>query len=331
MAIQKSKAIIVTGGAGFIGSAMVWKLNQIGFDRIIVVDTLEESEKWKNLRQLRFDDFIHKDKLWEKLDQRSFAASVQAVIHMGACSATTERNADYLYENNFRYSQRLGQWSLTQRKRFVYASSGATYGDGSRGFSDNDKISPTLLPLNMYGYSKQLFDLWVLRQNLQKNMAGIKFFNVYGPNEYHKEDMMSVVCKAYNQIKRTGTLKLFKSYKTEYVDGDQKRDFVYVKDAVAAMAWLLEHPKVNGIFNLGTGKARTWNDLAKATFDAMNQALNIQYIPMPEDIRDRYQYFTQAETDKLRRAGYKAAFTPLEDGVHDYVKNYLSKEDNPYL
>lgn len=329
---SKSKKIyVVTGGAGFIGSAMVWKLNQLGLRDIWVVDQLGMDEKWKNLRSLKFADFVPKDQLFQLLNSKGVAAKVTAIVHMGACSSTTERDADYLYQNNFTYSCRLADWAVRQGVRFLYASSAATYGNGLLGYSDDDGVTPTLLPMNMYGYSKQLFDGWVLKNNLQKVFVGFKFFNVYGPNEYHKGDMMSVICKAYSQISETGKLKLFKSYRPEYADGGQQRDFVYVKDAVNVMAWFLDRPRSHGIFNLGSGQARTWNDLARAIFAAMGKPLNIEYIPMPESIRDRYQYFTCADMTKLTRAGCPQAFTRLEDGVRDYVVNYLASPEHPYL
>ncbi len=320
---------IVTGGAGFIGSAFVWKLNELGIDDILIVDNLGTTQKWKNLVNLRYYDYLHKDDFLEELYASRFP-KIESIIHMGACSSTTELDADYLMDNNFHYTKELAKYCLANNIRFIYASSAATYGDGSLGFSDDHSIIPKLKPLNMYGYSKQLFDLWALKKEILDKIVGIKFFNVYGPNEYHKGDMKSVVCKAYYQIKETGKLKLFKSYKPEYKDGEQKRDFVYIKDCVDVMAWFLERRDVNGIFNLGTGKARTWNDLAKATFSAMGLETNIEYIDMPEAIRDKYQYFTQADMKKLQDAGYKRKFTSLEDAVKDYVQNYLSKE-NQYL
>ena len=320
---------IVTGGAGFIGSAFVWKLNELGIDDILIVDNLGTTQKWKNLVNLKYYDYIHKDDFINKLHPNRFS-KIESIIHMGACSSTTELDADYLMDNNFHYTKSLAKFCLANNIRFIYASSAATYGDGSLGFSDDHNIIPKLKPLNMYGYSKQLFDLWALKKEILDRVVGIKFFNVYGPNEYHKGDMKSVVCKAYYQIKETGKLKLFKSYKPEYKDGEQKRDFVYIKDCVDAMAWFLERRDVNGIFNLGTGMARTWNDLAKATFSAMGLETNIEYIDMPEAIRDKYQYFTQADMKKLQDAGYKQEFTSLEDAVKDYIQNYLSKE-NQYL
>ncbi len=322
--------IIVTGGAGFIGSAFVWKLNQEGIDNIIIVDRLGTSDKWKNLVNLRFVNYIHKDDFLEMIDTDMVPFKIDAIIHMGACSSTTERDADYLWHNNYAYTKILTEWALEHDVRFIYASSAATYGDGSKGFSDNHKKTDDLKPINMYGYSKQVFDLWVLRQKLENRMAGIKFFNVFGPNEYHKGDMSSVIFKAFHQIRETGKVRLFKSYKKEYKDGGQMRDFVYIKDCVNVMWWLFNNPKANGIFNLGTGKARTWNDLIKAVFAAMKKKTNIEYIPMPETLRNQYQYFTEAEMTKLKKAGCPVKFSSLEDSAHDYVTKYLQKTD-PHL
>jgi ADP-L-glycero-D-manno-heptose 6-epimerase len=320
--------IIVTGGAGFIGSAFVWKLNQEGIDNIIIVDRLGTSDKWKNLVNLRFVNYVHKDDFLEMIDTDTLPFEIDAIIHMGACSSTTERDADYLWHNNYVYTNLLAEWALERGIRFIYASSAATYGDGTKGFSDDHKKISELKPINMYGYSKQVFDLWALRQKLEGRMAGIKFFNVFGPNEYHKGDMSSVIFKAFHQIKETGKVNLFKSYKKEYEDGGQMRDFVYVKDCVNVMWWLLKNPKTNGIFNLGTGKARTWNDLIKAVFAAMKKKPNIEYIAMPEALRNQYQYFTEAEMSKLKKAGCPVKFSSLEDSVRDYVVNYLQKSDS---
>jgi ADP-L-glycero-D-manno-heptose 6-epimerase len=249
---------------------------------------------------------------------------------MGACSSTTERDADFLMENNFHYTCRLADWAIEHGVRFIYASSAATYGDGAQGFSDNDETSPLLRPINMYGYSKQLFDLKVLRERIADRVAGIKFFNVFGPNEYHKDDMTSVIFKAFHQIRETGMVRLFKSYKPEYPDGGQKRDFVYVKDCVDVLWWLLNHKEANGIFNLGTGKARTWNDLIRAVFAALGLPPQIEYIEMPEAIRGQYQYFTEAKMEKLCAAGCLTAFRPLEEATADYVQGHLLAAD-PYL
>jgi ADP-L-glycero-D-manno-heptose 6-epimerase len=319
--------IIVTGGAGFIGSAFVWKLNQEGIEDIVIVDRLGTTDKWKNLVNLRYVDYIHKDDFLEMIYDDSVPFDVEAIIHMGACSSTTERDADYLWQNNYVYTGQLAQWALEKNTRFIYASSAATYGDGAMGFSDDhDKIN-ALKPINMYGYSKQIFDLGVLKHSWENKLTGIKFFNVFGPNEYHKADMTSVIFKAFHQIKETGLVKLFKSYKNDYPDGGQKRDFVYVKDCVNALWWLFQHPDVNGIFNLGTGKARTWNDLISAVFAAMGLKTNIEYIEMPEALRNQYQYFTEAKMDKLKNVGNLSKPGSLEDSVKDYVQNYLMKED----
>jgi ADP-L-glycero-D-manno-heptose 6-epimerase len=318
---------IVTGGAGFIGSAFVWKLNGMGITDIVVVDELGTSESWKNLVGLRYADYLHKDAFLDLVLHDELPFDVDSVTHMGACSATTELDADYLMENNYRYSVTLAAWCLEHDVRFINASSAATYGDGSRGFSDYEARLGELRPLNMYGYSKQLFDLWARREGVLGSLASLKFFNVFGPNEYHKGDMMSVVCKAHTQIGQTGRLKLFKSYHPDYPDGGQMRDFVYVKDCVDVMWWLLQHPEVGGVFNVGTGQARTWNDLARSVFAAMNLPENIDYIDMPEQLRGKYQYFTQAEMAKLAATGCPVRFTSLEDAVKDYVQGYLGREE----
>jgi ADP-L-glycero-D-manno-heptose 6-epimerase len=319
--------IVVTGGAGFIGSAFVWKLNQEGIENIVIVDRLGTKDKWKNLVNRRFAEFIHKDDFLPLVCADRVPFAVSAIIHMGACSATTERDADFLWQNNYEYTRSLAQWAIKHNIHFIYASSAATYGDGSRGFSDDHGKIATLRPINMYGYSKQVFDLWVLNNSLEDKIAGIKFFNVFGPNEYHKEDMTSVIFKAYHQIRETGQVRLFKSYKPEYADGGQLRDFVYVKDCINTMWWFLQNPSANGIFNLGTGKARSWNDLIVAVFAALGLKPNIEYIPMPEGLRNQYQYFTEAKMDKLQAAGCPAVFSSLEDSVRDYVVNYLQNTD----
>ena len=322
--------IIVTGGAGFIGSAFIWRLNQEGIDDIVIVDSLGTDDKWKNLVNLRFTDYIHKDNFLRLICDDQLPFDVSAIVHMGACSSTTERDADYLWNNNYLYTKTLAEWALKRGIRFIYASSAATYGDGTQGFSDDHSKTSQLRPINMYGYSKQIFDLWVLRNSVEKKSAGIKFFNVFGPNEYHKEDMTSVIFKAFHQIKETGKVKLFKSYLPKYPDGGQMRDFVYIKDCIDVMWWLFNNPAANGIFNLGTGKARTWNDLITAVFTAMGIKTNIEYIEMPESLRNQYQYFTEAKMDKLKAAGNPVAFSSLEDSVRDYVVNYLQKPDQHF-
>lgn len=321
---------IVTGGAGFIGSAMLWKLNEMGIDDIIVVDNLAKTEKWKNLVNRRYEEYVHRDEFLDMLLHDCMPWDVTAIVHMGACSSTTERDADFLMTNNLRYSKALCEYALEHDARFINASSAATYGDGSLGFEDSIASMQKLKPLNMYGYSKQLFDVWANNNNILDKIASLKFFNVYGPNEYHKGNMMSVVCKAYTQIGETNAMKLFKSYHPDYENGGQKRDFVYVKDCVEAMWWLLENPQAGGLFNIGTGTARTWNDLANSVFAAMNKKSNISYIEMPEELRGKYQYFTQATMDRLQASGCPVTFRSLEEGAKDYVQNYLMQED-PYL
>ncbi len=319
--------LIVTGGAGFIGSALVWKLNSEGINNIIIVDRLGTTDKWKNLVNGYFVDYFHKDDFLEMIREDRIPFNVKGVVHMGACSSTTERDADYLMENNYRYSRVLAEWAMKKGIRFVYASSAATYGDGSAGFSDDDRATQSLRPINIYGYSKQLFDLWVLRNRFHHKIAGVKFFNVFGPNEYHKGDMKSVVYKAYHQITETGRVGLFKSYKPEYNDGEQMRDFVYIKDCVEVLWWLLGKREVNGIFNLGTGHARTWNDLVTAVFSAMGRDPQIDYIEVPQTIRGQYQYFTEAKMEKLCATGCSVSFQLLEEAVHDYVVHYLEKNN----
>jgi ADP-L-glycero-D-manno-heptose 6-epimerase len=322
--------IVVTGGAGFIGSAFVWKLNSEGIEDIVVVDRLGTSDKWKNLVNRRFVEYIHKDDFLKMVYADQVPFTVRAVVHMGACSSTTEKDADYLWTNNYLYSCRLADWAIRNGIRFLYASSAATYGDGSLGFSDDDATTSLLKPINMYGYSKQVFDLWALKRGADQHMAGLKFFNVFGPNEFHKGDMTSVVFKAFHQIRATGKVRLFKSYRPEYPDGGQMRDFVYVKDCVEAMWWLLNHPEANGIFNLGSGKARTWNDLMAAVFRAMDRPAVIDYIDMPPGLDEQYQYFTEAKMDRLASTGCPVPSAPLEEAVQDYVANHLSQHD-PYL
>lgn len=318
--------IVVTGGAGFIGSCVVSKLNHLGRNDIIVVDALGEDDKWKNLRALDFHDYLDRDALLPYLRN---ARQVEAVVHMGACSATTERDSHFLMENNYRYTLDLATHCLEHGIRFIYASSAATYGDGEMGYADDPERLQELKPLNMYGYSKHLFDLKARREGWLKEIVGLKFFNVYGPNEYHKDNMVSVVYRAFHQIKETGSVKLFKSHRPDYENGGQMRDFIYVDDVVRVITALLDEPNVNGIFNLGTGKARTFSDLAEAVFAAMGLPPKIEYIDMPEHLRDRYQYFTQAETARLQSHGGALGkpFISLEDGVADYVKNYLEKDE----
>ncbi|AOS83505.1 ADP-glyceromanno-heptose 6-epimerase [Chlorobaculum limnaeum] len=318
--------IIITGGAGFIGSAMLWELNRNGADEVLVVDDLGKASegKWLNLRGLRYADFIHKDDLPALLEHDRLP-QIDAVIHMGAISSTTEQDANLLLRNNYEYSKMLAMWCARKETRFIYASSAATFGDGSEGYRDGIEALDRLRPLNMYGYSKHLFDCWMLRDGLLDKAAGLKFFNVYGPNEYHKEEMTSVVFKAFNQIGDNGSVRLFRSHNPDYANGEQMRDFVYVKDCTKIMQWLIETPSATGLFNIGTGQARSFRELVTATFDAMERPVSIEFIDMPETIRDKYQYYTCAECDHLRQAGYTGRMTPLEEGVRDYVQNYLGK------
>ncbi|NHQ60984.1 ADP-glyceromanno-heptose 6-epimerase [Chlorobium sp. BLA1] len=323
--------IILTGGAGFIGSAMVWELNRYGEKNIIIVDDLGSTttNKWRNLSGLHFADFIQKDLFPDLLESGAFR-DISAIIHMGANSSTTETDADHLLVNNYGYSKKLASYCMAHDTRLIYASSAATYGDGSNGYSDNIAEIDRLRPLNMYGYSKQLFDRWADANGILTHAAGLKFFNVYGPNEYHKQDMSSVVFKAYHQICEKGSVELFRSHRPDYRDGEQLRDFVYVRDCTRIMLWLLDNPSATGLFNVGTGTARSFLDLAKATFSALGQEPVINYTPMPETLRDKYQYYTCADMTRLRSAGYHEPFTSLEEGVKEYVQHYLAA-DNPWL
>lgn len=316
--------IIVTGGAGFIGSTVVSYLNEMGRDDIIIVDNLGKSDKWKNLVGKRYFEYIHKEDFIDNISNNNLP-HIDAIIHMGACSSTTEVDAEYLYQNNIQYTRILMDWAVGNKVRFIYASSAATYGDGSLGYSDKHEDINNYKPLNMYGYSKQFVDEIALRMGLTDSVCSLRFFNVYGPNEYHKGSMTSVVFNSFNQIQETGKVQLFRSYKEDYADGEQKRDFVYVKDVAKIIWWLLKNPEINGIYNIGTGQARSWNDLARSVFKALNLDPKIEYIDMPEHLQGKYQYFTQADNDKIMNAGWTGAFTSLEDGVEDYVQNYLVK------
>ncbi len=313
--------IMVTGGAGFIGSCLVAMLNEIGMNDIIIVDNISSSEKWRHLTNKKYKEYIHKSELKEKLP--SLTGQISFVLHMGACSSTTEKDFDYLYQNNFEFTRMLWDFCTKERIPFIYASSAATYGGGEKGFNDVTDIAE-LRPLNGYGYSKQLFDLWAREQvAAPPQHVGLKFFNVYGPNEDCKGDMASVIFKAYHQILETGQVKLFRSHRPEYADGGQLRDFVYVKDICNVIVWLMDHPEISGLINLGTGKARSFEDLARAVFSAMGREPLIEFIDMPAHLQGKYQYYTQAEMSNLHRIGYRAPFFSLEDGVKDYVQEYL--------
>ena len=321
--------IIVTGGAGFIGSGIAAELNARGIDDILIVDELGGDEKWKNLRNIRYADYIEKDDFLNLLLQGRGPKLVKAVFHMGACSSTTVTDASYLAKNNFQYTKHLAQWAIGENARFIYASSAATYGDGEKGFVDDEGKISELCPLNMYGYSKQMFDMWAHKVGVLKTIAGLKYFNVFGPNEYHKGEMQSFILKAFKQINETGKVRLFKSHNSEYDDGEYVRDFIYIKDAVDMTLFFFDNPKIGGLFNVGTGRARSWNDLVKAVFAAMGKKTQIDYVPMPDSIRNQYQYYTQADITKIRTAGYEKPMTKLEDAIDDYVKNYLVS--NSYL
>jgi len=319
----QNKRILVTGGAGFIGSALVSQLNRRGCESIVVADFLGTSEKWRNLTPLRFEDYLEADDLRPRL-QSGALGKFDLVIHLGACSATTERYATYLIRNNFEFTKDLAEWSLANGARFAYASSAATYGDGSEGMADTAEELSRFRPLNMYGYSKHLFDQYAQRQGWLKRIVGLKYFNVFGPNEDHKGEMRSVVHKSYAQVLESGFIRLFKSHRPDYADGEQKRDFLYVKDAVVMTLHLAETVEANGLYNLGSGEAHTWNELAHAIFAAMRRKPQIEYIEMPEALRGKYQYFTQANISKLREAGFTEPVTPLAEAVRDYVSGYLA-------
>jgi len=317
-------SVVVTGGAGFIGSCVVRTLNNAGIEDIIIVDDIASTDKWMNIRNKKYIEYIHKNQFLAKLPTYK---GITAVIHMGAQSSTSERDFDYLWNNNFEYTKTLWNYCSEKQISFIYASSAATYGDGVQGFDDNMNLD-TLLPLNGYGYSKQLFDQWIKHQATTTPIqhVGLKFFNVYGPNEYFKGSMASMIFHGFKQICESGTVKLFKSSNPCYEDGGQLRDFVYVKDVGNVIYWLLQNPQVNGLFNVGTGRAQSFCELADATFLAMGMRPNITYIEMPEQLRKKYQYYTKAEMGKLRGAGYDKPFMNLEEGVKDYVQEHLLKD-----
>lgn len=314
--------VLVTGGAGFIGSALVWELNRRGCERIVVSDLRKASDPRPNLAPLKMESYFEATELLEKLRGNALGR-FDLVLHMGANSSTLEANEDLLRRNNFEYTRDLASWALGHGARFVYASSAATYGDGSAGMSDKESDLSKFQPLNLYGKSKHLFDMHAQKAGILDRIVGLKYFNVFGPNEGHKGMMRSVVNKAYGEVLETGRIHLFKSYRPEYKDGEQKRDFLYVKDAVFMTLFLAANVKASGLFNIGSGKAHTWLDLAQAVFAALGKPPRIEFIDMPQELRAKYQYFTQADLSKLREAGYHEPVTPLQDAVSDYVKNYL--------
>ena len=315
--------VIVTGGAGFIGSCVVRALNDLGIEDIIIVDNIRNTEKWLNVRNKKYQEYIHKDEFLGKLKNMD---GITHIIHMGACSATTELDFDYLYKNNFLYTKTLWEYAADRQISFIYASSAATYGGGEYGFDDIAEIK-NLKPLNRYGYSKHIFDLWAEKQEIvPKQHVGLKFFNVYGPNEYAKGNMASVVLHGYRQILADNEIRLFKSYNPQYEDGGQLRDFVYVKDVCEVIMHFMKNEAISGLFNVGTGQAENFKTLAESVYEALGQPANIRYIEMPIDIREKYQYYTKANMDKLREAaGYTKEFYSLKEGVKDYVLNYLAQ------
>jgi ADP-L-glycero-D-manno-heptose 6-epimerase len=323
MATHAAHTTIVTGGAGLIGSALLRQLNLEGLEDCVVVDRLGTSEKWRHLVPLRFADYLDAEEFYARIvaDPGAFGA-IATVFHLGACSSTTERDASYLIANNVRRSQEIARWAFERGARFVYASSAATYGAREQDMLE-DLDPHALRPLNMYGYSKHLFDLWMRREGLLDRAVGLKYFNVYGPNEDHKGSMRSVVAKAYEQIGEHGTIGLFKSYRDGIADGEQTRDFLYVKDAAEITTFLARSERAGGLYNVGSGIERSWNDLARAVFNALGRDVGIDYIDMPEALRGKYQYRTVATIDRLHAAGWTRPMTPLEDAVTDYVRNYL--------
>jgi ADP-L-glycero-D-manno-heptose 6-epimerase len=320
--MQTNDLILVTGAAGFIGSALVWELNRRGFERIIITDVLGTDEKWRNLVPLRFENYLDASDLLGNLESAALR-DVRWIFHLGACSATTEKDASYLMENNFHYTRRLAEWALQCGRRMVYASSAATYGDGSQGMEDGHAHLECYRPLNMYGYSKHLFDLHAKRHSWLDRLVGLKYFNIFGPNEDHKGEMRSVVHKAYAQIRNTGSVELFRSHRPEYRNGEQQRDFLYVKDAVNATIHLATHPQAAGIFNIGSGIASTWIDLVTPIFHSLDLPVSIQFIDMPEVLRGKYQYRTLADTARLKSCGWTGPEFTLDAAVRDYVGHYL--------
>jgi ADP-L-glycero-D-manno-heptose 6-epimerase len=320
--------IIVTGAAGFIGSILAQDISRKGKQNLLLVDKFTKPAKWKNLVGMNFTDIMDRDIFLNQLEGGKIK-DVELVIHMGACTDTTEFNMDYLMAQNYEYSKRLCSWCINNGVRLIYASSAAVYGDGAKGFSDRDELAFELKPLNPYGFSKLLFDKWVINNGYHKSVVGLRFFNVFGPNEYHKNKMSSVIHRAFPMAKKEGAIKLFKSYVKEIEHGNQKRDFIYVKDIIKVVDFFMSNKNISGIFNLGTGKARSFNDLAASMLKALDKKVVIEYFDMPDEIRDKYQYFTEADDKRLLNAGYTGGFTDLEAAVTDYVQNYLLKPD-PY-
>ena len=323
--------LVVTGGAGFIGSVLVAMLNARGRCDILVVDEYGDGPKWKNLRGKSFTDVVEPETFAHDLAAGVYDGKLDGILHIGAITDTSFPDMDALQKRNVRYTRTLALWAMMHGVRFVYASSASVYGDGALGFSDADTVTPTLLPLNPYAFSKWLSDTEAIRDGWTGKIASLRFFNVFGPNEYHKGRMASVPWHSTNQIRETGQIKLFQSHNSRYADGGQERDFVYVKDVCAVVLWFLDHHEANGIYNVGTGQARTFNDLAAAIFRALDKPVDITYIPTPENIRAAYQYHTQADLTRLRETGCDVPFLSLEDAIQDYVGTYLQNETNPYF
>lgn len=324
---------ILTGGAGFIGSCLLAELNSQGISDILIVDNITPEDaslnypKAKNLEGKKYRDYVHKSEFLRLLNDNADLGRIQGIFHLGACSSTTETNVEYMLSNNFEYSKTLVSWALSNNIRTIYASSAATYGDGAEGFKDDEALIPGLKALNIYGHSKQLFDLWCLETGASNRVCGLKFFNVFGPNEYHKGNMSSLIFKAVKQIRERSFVSLFKSEHPDYADGEQMRDFVYVKDCTRLMLGLMERTDINGIFNLGSAQASSWNTLIRAVFSAMGKPFNVQYVELPREIAANYQYYTEADMSKLKAVLPQAhRLTPLTEAVCDYVQNYLDPD-----
>ncbi|MCD6460697.1 ADP-glyceromanno-heptose 6-epimerase [bacterium] len=323
--------ILITGAAGFIGSVMACRLNRRRRNDLILCDNFMNTDKWKNVVGLKFVELIAPADLFDFLRTDKKAGKIEAVIHMGACSDTTESDVDYLMDNNVRFSIELCRWAVAQGSRFLYASSGAVYGNGNLGFSDSDELTPKLRPLNAYGFSKWVFDMWVLENGFIDKVAGLRFFNVFGPNEYHKGNMASVVFRAFALAQQEGRVRLFESHNDKYGHGDQERDFIYIDELLDTFFYLFDNKKINGIFNIGTGRTHTFRQLAISLLEALGKPENIEYFPMPEDIRDRYQYHTKADMGKLRSAGYPEQDDRFAEYVKKYVRSYLLSGNKYYV
>jgi len=318
--------IVVTGGAGFIGSAIVWALNKRGKENILIVDHLGTGDKWRNLAPLRYLEYMEKDNFLNCIEMDTLPDNISCIIHMGANTDTTEQDASFLVKNNLKYSQAIASYCLDKHIRLIYASSGSTYGRGLQGYKDGYRHIETLRPLNKYGFSKQMFDLWAKRNEIFDEIVGLKFPNVYGANEYHKGHMTSMVYTAFEQIQETGVVKLFRSENEAYADGEQMRDFIYIKDLIKIIFHFIDHPEINGLFNAGSGKARTWNDLVSSVFKALGKEEKIEYVDMPAIMRNKYQDYTELSMTHLERTGFTNRFGSLESNVKDYVCNYLLKD-----